>query len=379
MERIEDNFTNYTEEEVSTKMPEDAMIINNTDNRPISAITVNTETELTVPSSFDEDDIQVNDAREEEKMKKFEQKKENEKTFCIAVDGNEHADYAFNLLVKEFLHSNNSSNPNNSSNLLNKLLVIYVYDSSLMNQVNYKNRKDTVMNKYNTMLATSVEESQFEFIQEDKNKTNYKTSHPLDLVNRTGLKFKSNFLFCGYNSMKGPKGDNRELSKGTDFLLRESRMPTVIVKEGNLRVTKEKQVKGYKWLFAFDRANSDCHKIFDIFLPLINKKLDTVHAITLLPSFISYDDIKKSLQAQIEKEGLNKDTFVYECEEYQKNPASIIVEKINYGETHYDFVVFYNNPEKYKSYPKSTDVMTLVQKAACNICFINGGLFKLPE
>ena len=93
--------------------------------------------------------------------------------------------------------------------------------------------------------------------------------------------------------MKGPRGDSNELSKGINYLLMSSRMPTVIVKENNLRMLKEHPGRGYKWLFVFDRSSSECYKTLHVFLPLINKENDSIHAITLLPNFINYDDIKK--------------------------------------------------------------------------------------
>jgi hypothetical protein len=139
---------------------------------------------------------------------------------------------------------------------------------------------------------------------------------------------------------------------------------------------ENKRRKGFNWLFVFDRSSTNCFKTFATFLPLINKNLDTIYAFTLLPNFVSYDDIKNQFYSQIDLSGIPKESVFYEREEYTKNPSLIINEKINFGEILFDFVVFYNNPEKYKIDPKSSDVVNIIKYASCNICFVNAGLYK---
>jgi hypothetical protein len=356
----------YTEEEVSTKFGDNENNLSSITfdytnepniNRPISGISEYSEN-TNIMDSF------LANEKSLKEMKSGDDKTKSN-LFCLAVDGNEHSEFAFKLVTKEFMNKDN--------NPFNKLLVIYIYDSSIKNLVNYRNQKDTVVDKYTTLLTTSLQRNQYEFFVEDKHNTRYSASHPLDIVNRNGFKFKCDFLFCGYNGMKGPRGDNRELSKGIDFLLLNSRMPTVIIKEGNSRIRDK--LKGYKWLFVFDRANSDCFKILETFMPLVTTGVDTIHGLTLLPTFINYDDIKKRFLTVCEDAGVKNETIVYECETYSKNPSALINEKINFGDNVYDFLVFYNNPERLRS-DNNYDVASIILKASCNVCFMNGGLCK---
>ena len=39
--------------------------------------------------------------------------------------------------------------------------------------------------------------------------------------------------------------------------------------------------QGYKWLLLMDRSNSDCLKVLDVFLPLIDRDIDRIYGLTL--------------------------------------------------------------------------------------------------
>jgi hypothetical protein len=374
MERAQ-SLNTYTEE-VSTKIGNDSTMVHQNhqlmNDRPISAISHLTEaTHMNEVNNFldhphfndngqsinTEGNLASNLTSEPKHVRKNQ-------TFCLAVDGSEHSDYAFQLIVKEFMGH------------FDKLILIYVYDSALNEIVNYRNRRDTIMDKYTTLLTTSLCSNQYTFLDVDKNCEKFSSLHPLEVVNRLGHKNLVDYLFCGYNGIKGPRGDNKELSRGIDSLLNYGRNPTVIIKEKNLRISKERKEKGYRWLFVFDRSSSECYKILQTFLPLVNNEIDKVHGLTLLPSFVNYDDIKKNFYNQTALYGIRPDFITYETEQYQKQPANIVTDKINFDETErFDFVVFYNNPDRYKT-DKSYDVANIILKSSCNICFLNGGFAK---
>jgi hypothetical protein len=342
------SLKSYEEEDVSTKFGDEPISenFNYFDMRPISAITTISDI-MNIPQNLETD---------------FSMQ-ENSISYCLACDGGEHSEIAFNILTKEYFKEDD------------KLSLIYVFNSELKDFVNYRNQRDTIVNKYTTLLTTHLNETQFKFIEYDKNVPEEKESHPLDIVNKIAYKLHADFLFCGYNGMKGPRGDNRELSKGIDFILSHGSLPTVVIKEENFRIVKDRSEKGFKWLFVFDRLSSDCYNILQKFKPLLNVELDTLNALTLLPSFINYDDIKKRFITDTEQMGFKPDQLMYEMSTYTKNPAIIINEKINFGEVLYDYVVFYNNPEKYKN-DKMYDMANILLKAKCNVCFMNAGQFK---
>lgn len=288
--------------------------------------------------------------------------------FVLDANGSIDSEFAFNIICKEFLQNS-------------RLLVSYLFDSTEDELYNYNNRKDVVMSRYEVLLLTHIEEKKYKFIKKDKKYfTQY--NNPEELTNELGSKYNGNFFFCGFKGLKGPFARNENLERGLSYLLSESTMPTVIIKEENFRVMKSRPQTGYKWLFVFDRNSSYCYKILPAFSHLIDASQDTVDALTLLPSFIHFDDIKKNFYEYIENMGIDVNNSKYEAIEYKKNPSSIVIEKINFGDApFYDFVVFYNNPISYKNeiYKENNDSFKIAMRAYCNVCFLNGGLYKQIE
>jgi hypothetical protein len=161
-------------------------------------------------------------------------------------------------------------------------------------------------------------------------------------------------------------------------------MPTVLIKENNLRGQNRSKLEsgfmGYKWLFVFDRASNECYQILDIFLPLINRATDYIHALTLLPPYIAYDDIKKQFINQMETLGLPQEQYGYQKEEYTKKPSLIVKELVNSGEEHhFDFVVFFNNQDKFKMERQCSDNISLITNICANVCFVNGSYISMKN
>lgn len=346
----EDYSINHEEEDKSTKVGEDKLTIFN-----------DLERAQTPLESQNEEDPNFLITVEEIAKKQEEFLKENGLLFSLSVDGSEHTKFAFDILINEFIQGN-------------KLELVYIYNSKQDSEYNYRNRKETVTSLYETLILTKFTPERALFIPQDYNR-NY--DHPVEQVNRVSHKNKSKFLFLGYNGLKGPRCDNKELAKGVDYLLRESRMPTVLIKEGNLRGQNrprfEKDFKGYKWLFVFDRSNSDCHYIINIFSSLLDIDKDYVHGLTLLPSYMSYDDVRKNFFSQLTSYGFKENQLGYHKEEYTRNPSKFVTTFVNDGEEHhFDFVVFYNNPEKHKVEKENSEAAKVIKQCSANICFVNG-------
>jgi hypothetical protein len=288
--------------------------------------------------------------------------------FILDANGSDDSEFAFNIICKEFLQNG-------------RLLASYLFDSTKDDQYNYYNKKDVVMSRFEVLLLTHIEEKKYKFIKKDKK---YFTQYerPTELANELGAKNSGNFLFCGFKGLKGPFARNEELEKSICHLLSESKMPTVIIKEENFRVMKTRPQIGYKWLFVFDRNSSYCYKILPAFSHLIDIERDTVDAMTLLPSFIYFDDIKSNFFNHLNEIGYDTSKSKYEGIEYKKSPSSTVIERINFSEApFYDFVVFYNNPVNFKNevYKENSDSYNIAMKAYCNVCFLNGGLYKQIE
>ena len=125
-----------------------------------------------------------------------------------------------------------------------------------------------------------------------------------EIIARIANKNKCDYLFLGYNGLKTANFLVKNIKKGIDYLLRESNMPTVIFKDKYFRGVKN---KGYKWLIVMDRASSDCFKVFDFFLPLMDLSKDFIYGLTLLPRYISFDDIKKQFDEKMKSIGIDEE------------------------------------------------------------------------
>jgi len=288
--------------------------------------------------------------------------------FVLDANGSIDAEFAFNIICREFLQNG-------------RVLASYLFDSTNDEEYNYYNKKEVVISRYEVLLLTHIEEKKYKFIKKDKKYfTQYQRSS--ELANELGVKNNANFLFCGFKGLKGHFARNEELDKSLTYLLSESSMPTVIIKEENFRVMKTRPQIGYKWLFVFDRNSSYCFKILPAFSHLIDVERDSVNALTLLPSFIHFDDIKGNFFNHLNEIGYDTTKSKYESFEYKKSPSATVIEKINFSEApFYDFVVFYNNPVSFKNevYKENSDSYKLVMKAYCNVCFLNGGLYRQIE
>lgn len=186
--------------------------------------------------------------------------------FCISVDGSIHADLAFDVVTQDF--------PLNSA----RMLAIYIYDSKLNDQFNFDNKKENVIEKYSDKINKS--RKNVSFIYEDKN---LESSHALQQVNLLAGTVKADYLIAGYYGIKGSKSENTELTKGINYLLSSSAIPTIIIKDTILR--KDKPEKGHNWLFVFDRQYMNAIRCLRAFLPLIHRESDRVYGISIHEDF----------------------------------------------------------------------------------------------
>lgn len=291
-----------------------------------------------------------------EKPKKIEAKPfiataEDEMIICVCVDGSAHSDYSFDIAVKDF---------NNLKNV--KFIVCHIYNSAMDDMYNFQNKKDTVIEKYSQILLNYSEEK-FKFITEDKSSK----IHALEQILNIGKEYNIKFLVTGYYGIKGQRGSNIELTKGVDYLLEVSKVPTILMKFKTSReASKEKR---FRWLFIFDKQYFNCFSTFHTFLPLISKS-DYIYGLGLMPTYINYDDIKGQFEVHCKKNKIND--HEYESYIYCNMPTKYVLDKINFQNNNFDFVVFYNNPSKYRNDPESVDFMEIIKKAGSNICFLNG-------
>lgn len=283
-------------------------------------------------------------------------KEQSEKINCLAVDGFETASYAFDILLHEFLPRLNSI-----------LICPYIYNSVHDEEYNWRHQKEYVIDSYKIKLLTNFTEEKGRLIIQD---TDPFCQHPIEQVCKIANLNQCEYLFLGYNGMKTGNFKPANIKKGIDYLLRNSTMPTVIFKDKNLRGVKN---KGYKWLILMDRANSDCFKVFDFFFPLMDIERDFIYGYTLLPKYVSFDDIKKEFDEKMKEIGISEDQVMYESVKYVARPSELVKVFVNRNdENYFDFVIFYNNPDKYKIEKENSESFKYIEKLKSNICFVNG-------
>lgn len=280
---------------------------------------------------------------------------EDEMVFVICVDGSEHSEYGFDIV--EDLYRNNSKI---------KMIVTHIYNSKQDHLYNYYNKKDTVLEKYNLKIQKYAEDVRALLVAEDRSSE----THALEQVLQVGQKYAANFLVCGYYGIKGAKQDNKELSKGIDYLLSFSRLPFILMKENPLDTTLNSRKK-FSWLFIFDRQFSNCTKILDPFIKLIDSGKDYVYGIGLKSAYGNADEeLEKEFKLKMQQ------SMILNCEfehlNSSKDLAKQVSDRVNFGQEKFDFLVFYNNPDYYKKNKVEAISANIIIHSKCNICVLNG-------
>ena len=142
-----------------------------------------------------------------------------------------------------------------------------------------------------------------------------------------------------------------------------------------MRCDKEKNVsnnKGYTWLILLDGTNSKSINALEYFWPLIDRQKDFIYALTLVNNNFYSDQIKDKFIKKMNQYHLRENInyyYFFDCVPGQKQ-FKYLKEFINFNEDYYfDFVLFYNNPLRYKV--KRNDSYQLIMQLKANIGFIN--------
>jgi len=279
-------------------------------------------------------------------------KDESELLFCISVDGSKHSDFAFDMVTENFFFSNT------------KLLCVHVFNSKLDTQLNYNNKKVTVLKKYESKIEKYKKHAHF--VTEDK----ISSIHALEQASRLAVNYHSNFIVCGYQGLKGPRGCNNELAIGHDYLLTSSKTPVMLIKEETIRENKK---DGYfNWLIILDKQFSYPAKAFQAFIPLINPQKDHVFAYGCYEYEGGNNDVlKDQFMNVINKHDVQNFTYnnIFYTQMYPLYRQ--VIDLCNFGNTLFDFIVINNNSTKYRTEPETNDASNIIKLSLSNICFIN--------
>ena len=280
-----------------------------------------------------------------------------ENIICLAVDGSQTSKDAFEIILKEFLNRIHDS----------VLICPHIYNNTQDEKFNWRFQKAHVMEYYKTRLITSIADHQGYLIIQDRD--TYK-SHEIEQAYKIAEINQSKYFFCGYDGLREQALKPSRIDVGLEYLLGESKIPVFVMKDKNKRGVKN---QGYKWLLLMDRSNSDCLKVLDVFLPLIDLDVDRIYGLTLMPPYVSYDDIKAPFYEKMkELNFFEGEQFEYSYREYKSNPVPIITEFVNHNNEHFfDFVIFLNNPLKFKTQKKECHTFKYIKLLFANIGFCN--------
>ena len=282
--------------------------------------------------------------------------------FCHTVDGSFHSDLGFEILVKKF--------GNLSKDI--KALLVYVTPNVAEDKTNnYRNKKEIILHNY-TVNMRNLDSEKYYFLHEEKNP---KYKHSIEQVDKIAEKYTASFLLTGFAGLKGPKGDNKELNKGLEYLLRNCKMPMIILKESIINKPENSNMTGNNWLFVFDKINGKCYNIVNKFFGLIDPEKDTVYGLSLIHHKDSLDDLEHIFINDMKQKKVK--SFFYENQKYESDSYVIVTSKVNFGIIHYDFVVIYNNygNRDFSVSPNEKQILSnisVISGCSSNICILNG-------
>ena len=323
------------------------------------------------PSTISKKELQQKEFEEEQKKKKLKEQLEEKKyrnisvriskeenIICLSVDGSQTSKDAFEIILTEFLPFIHNS----------VLICPHIYNGDQDEKFNWRFQKANVLEYYKTRLTTSLADYQGYLIIQDRD--TYKV-HEIEQAYKISEINQSKYFFCGYEGLREQALKKARIDVGIEYLLSESKMPVIIMKDNKKRGSKN---KGYQWLLIMDKSNGDCYRVLDLFLPLIDKENDKIFGLTLMPHFVQNDeDVKKHFYDKMKDLNFKeKIQFDYAAKQYNSDPIKILIEFVNHNsEQFFDFVLFLNNPMKVKAQKQECDTFKYVKLLYANIGFCN--------
>ena len=323
------------------------------------------------PSTISKKELQLKEFEEEQKKKKLKEQLEEKKyrnisvriskeenIFCLSVDGSQTSKDAFEIILTEFLPFIHNS----------VLICPHIYNGDQDEKFNWRFQKANVLEYYKTRLTTSLADYQGYLIIQDRDANKM---HEIEQSYKIAEMNECKYFFCGYEGLREQALKKARIDVGIEYLLGESKIPVIIMKDNKKRGNKN---KGYQWLLIMDKSNFDCYRILDLFLPLMDRQNDKIFGLTLMPHFVQNDDdVKKHFYDKMNELNFKeKIQFEYASKQYNNDPSKILVEFVNHNnEQFFDFVLFLNNPMKFKAQKQECDTFKYVKLLFANIGFCN--------
>jgi hypothetical protein len=278
---------------------------------------------------------------------------------CFLIDGGKNCKSSFQITIKEFLPRLK----------YRQLIGCHIYNSEYNSEYNWQYQKNYILDQYLFTFDRIIKYPNLFYLQDKKFFHNIRQAYEI------AINLNSKYFIFNFYSLKEQDLLTKNIYYGLNFLLTENNIPTLIMKDELTRNDKEKSVngnKGYTWLILFDGTNLKSYNVFEYFWPLIDRKKDFIYALTIINNSFYSDRVKNLFIEKMEKFNLKENiNFFYRFEIVEnKHYYKFLKEFINFNEDYYfDFVLFYNNPLKYKI--KKNYSYELIMEMKANIGFIN--------
>ena len=278
---------------------------------------------------------------------------------CFLIDGGRDCKTSFQISIKEFL-----------PRLKNRELIgCHIYNSSYNSEYNWQYQKNFILDQYLFTFDRIIKYPNLFYLQDKKYFHNIRQAYEI------AINLSSKYFILNFYSLKEQNLLINNIFPGLNFLLTENNIPTLIMKDVLTRDDKEKGVnkyKGYTWLILLDGTNIKSYNVFEYFWPLIDRKKDFIYVLTIINNSFYSDRIKKIFIQKMDKYNMKENINYYYRLEIVENKEyfKFLKEFINFNEDYYfDFVLFYNNPLKYKI--KKNYSYELIMEMKANIGFVN--------
>ena len=281
-----------------------------------------------------------------------------ENIVCLSIDGSPSTKDALEIILSEFLPYIHDS----------VLICPHIYINSEDEKFNWRYQKSNVLDYYKTRLTTSLANYQGYVIIQDRDPSK---THEIEQVYKIAELNQCKYIFCGFEGLREQALKTKRIDVGIEYLMAESRIPVFIMKDNKKRGNKN---KGYQWLLVMDKNMSDSERVLDLFLPFVDRRVDKIYGFTLFPQYMSTDeDMKKKFYKKMEELNFKeKEQFDYSAQQYKNNPSEVLIDFVNHNtEQFFDFVIFLNNPMKFKTQKDECETFKYIKNIYANIGFCN--------
>lgn len=276
------------------------------------------------------------------------------KNYCIAVDGSQYADWAFDLVLDELYKKGD------------KVTVVHVTNSTKISEIPFAYQPKTIISKYEAKLTGKLSSTDYRIISQERDSN---ASHALMQVYKQAVSNNCSLLAMGFY---GHKSSNKnELTKGLTYAIDNILLPTIVVKENH----KRSDSGCFTWMAAIETANTLSFKAFQFAVNYIDLSKDKIIG-THIKSYneTMAKEVKEIFEKTCQEKNAQKFSFAILDKEKNLDIGTQLSNIVNYNETEsIDFAVMGHNAGKYTRDGNNqiSPLVPFIKSAKCNILFYN--------